>query len=90
MQPTLKMEYTVIPKRQCLTEDMDVSEKLTNNISFYKRFNSNKIDFCLTELIYLFFKFKFTSITLFFRYRLLTEATFVELYDIMDILVEKH
>lgn len=55
MQPTLKMEYTVIPKRQCLTEDMDVSEKLTNNISFRKRFNSNKIDFCLTELIYLFF-----------------------------------
>lgn len=36
----LKIEYEIIPKRQLFTEDMDdVSEKLINNISFYKSCN---------------------------------------------------
>lgn len=36
----LKIEYEIIPKRQLFVEDVDdVSEKLINNISFYKSFN---------------------------------------------------
>lgn len=39
MKNPLKIEYEIIPKRQRLTEDIGISEKLANNISFYESFN---------------------------------------------------
>lgn len=66
---------------------MDVFEKLTNNILFCKKFNLNRIKFCLTELIYLFFtllNLTLQAVPLFSSYRLLTAAIFVELIGHYD------
>lgn len=47
----LKVEYEIIPKRQRLTEDVGISEKLVNNISFHESFNQFITLYSLKEYV---------------------------------------
>lgn len=51
MKSSLKIQYEIIPKRQRLTEDVDVSEKLANNILFHESFNKFITLYSLKEYV---------------------------------------